>query len=98
MTNQTHNFDPAAAMAYRADVTVDACYTDENGTEYEGEAFFISGGEWELPDSGPQFWAADVEFIGAVLYSDDCTTMIFHGHEGACNDWIERALEKASDY
>ena len=94
MNARNHNFDPAAAMAYRADVTVDACLTDENGIEYEGTAFFISSGEWELPDSGPRFWAADVEFIGAVLASDDAT-MIIHGHEGAQPDWVDSAMEQA---
>lgn len=95
MTAQSHNFDPAAAMAYRANITVDAYRTDDNGVEYQGEAFFLSGGEWEIPDSGPRFWSPDVEFIGAVLWSDEATTLIVHGHEGADEAWIERALELA---
>lgn len=96
MTAQTHNFNPAAAMAYRADVTVDADFEDASGAYWSGEAFFISGGEYVIPDSGPRFWSPDVEFIGAVLWSDDGTTMIVHGHEGAEAAWIESALEQAA--
>lgn len=96
MTALTHNFDPAEAMAYRADVVVYADFTDANGVTYEGEAFFLASGDWELPDTGPQFWAADVEFIGAVMQSDDETTLIIHGHEGAAPEWTERALEQAA--
>ena len=96
MTMQTHNFDPAAAMAYRADVSVDVVHTAENGTEYEGTAYFLSGGgECVTPDSGPRFWDADVEFIGAVLFCDENTTLIFLGHEGCPADWTFRALEAA---
>jgi calcineurin-like phosphoesterase family protein len=88
MTAQTHNFDPAAAMAYQANVTVFASYTDANGTEYEGEAFFMAAYPFE--DA-----VTDLEFIGAVLFCDDNTTLIFHGHEGAQSDLIERAKEAA---
>jgi len=95
MTAQTHNFDPAKAMAYRADVTVDAEYEDKNGVHWSGEAFFITGGESVLPDSGSSYWAADVEFIGAVLFCDDNTTLVINGHEGCDDAWRDRALEAA---
>ena len=95
MTAQTHNFDPAKAMAYRADVTVDADCEDDNGVYWSGEAFFIAGGESVITDKGASRWDADVEFIGAVLWNDDGTTMIVHGHEGADDAWIERAKEAA---
>jgi hypothetical protein len=96
MNTQTHNFDPAAAISRRANVMIDVAYTAENGTEYEGTAYFLSGGgEWVTPDSGPSFWEDDVEFIGAVLFCDEATTLIFHGHEGCPADWTERALEAA---
>jgi len=95
MTDKTHNFDPAKAFAYRADVTIDVDCEDDNGTYWSGEAFFITGGESVTPDSGPSRWVTDVEFIGAVLFSDDGTTRVIHGHDGCDDDWIERALEAA---
>jgi hypothetical protein len=95
MTDQSHNFDPAKAMAARAEISVYAYHCDKDDVEYEGEAFFITGGEWEIPDHGRSFWAADVEFIGAVLFSDDNNTLVIHGHEGASPRWIERAMEQA---
>ncbi len=96
MTDQSHNFDPAKAMEARADVVIDVDHEDADGEYWEGQAFFLSGGEWELPDSGPSFWAADVEFIGAVLRHTEGETMIVHGHEGAMSDWMDRAMEIAS--
>jgi hypothetical protein len=96
MNTQTHNFDTAAAISRRANVTIDVAYTATDGTEYEGTAYFLSGGgERVTPDSGRSFWVDDVEFIGAVLFCDESTRLTFEGHEGCPAAWTERAKEAA---
>jgi hypothetical protein len=87
--------DPKKTLSRRADVTVDAECEDENGVYWSGEAFFITGGESITPDSGSSYWATDVQFVGAVLFSDDNATLVVHGHEGCEAAWRERALEAA---
>ena len=96
MTAHAHTSDFTAAISRRANVTIDVAYTAKNGTEYEGTAYFLSGGgECVTPDSGPSFWVDDVEFIGAVLFCDESTRLTFEGHEGCPAAWTEQALEAA---
>lgn len=96
MTAISQNFDPAHAMKYAADVVVPAYFEDADGTKYNGDAYFITSGEWELTDCGSRVWNPDVEFIGAVLVSDEDRTLIIHSNEGALPEWIDEALAQAA--
>lgn len=86
----------AEEIARRADLSISIEGRDENDEATYGTAYLLTSGEWVSPDSGPKFWAADVEFIGAVLVGYDDREYIIQGHEGCPDEWIAAALELAN--
>lgn len=91
----------AESLIHRADLVLEI-EAEDDAQRFTGSAFFLTSGEWIIPDTGRRYWEADVELIGCVVTGDDNTALVLSPDDacdlfGPCavSAWTEQAREDA---